>query len=455
MTRARICFAHPGTVVRHHNFENYPIGTSPHATAPLDYCIVIIAAVLAPLTRNALDLAGAVVSPMIAIGLAIFLCYWARRMRFRWAILLIYLLSPVLAHGFSLGRPDHQSLALALVVVALCAEWTLAGTFSRRWAVVSGATWALAIWVLPYEPVILFMLLLFLRARQVFAPDRRIGWVVFAVVIAIALLIERRIPSPPDSATMVGLRNWSATIGELVHVPITSTLWFQWCGWLLILTPALCWTMWRNSARFMIPLFVATFFLTLWQARWAYFFVSLFALLVPEIVRALRNPSLAWIVFGFGLFPIAQAWDRTFSQDELARRSENNIEMIELRTVAHEINGPFIAPWWLSPALSYWSGQPGVAGSSHESISGIIDSAKFFAAENNDDARRICLQRRVKWVMSYDAERVAKNTAGILKSPISSRALVYVLDRNASRAPPFLHLDAQTGRFKVFRVQDL
>jgi hypothetical protein len=57
--------------------------------------------------------------------------------------------------------------------------------------------------------------------------------------------------------------------------------------------------------------------------------------------------------------------------------------------------------------------------------------------------------------MSYDAERVAKNTAGILKSPISSRALVYVLDRNASRAPPFLHLDAQTGRFKVFRVQDL
>jgi hypothetical protein len=455
MTRARICFDHPGTVVRHHDFENYPIGTSPHTTVPLDYCIVVIAAALGFLTRNALDLAGAIVSPLIAVGLGIFLCYWTRRMRFRWGILLLYLLSPILAHGFSLGRPDHQSLALALVAVALCAEWTLAGGFSRPWVVVSGATWALAIWVLPYEPVILLALLLLLRARQVFAPDRRVGWIVFAAIIAIALLIERRIPLPPGSATMIGLRNWSTTIGELVHVPLTSTLWFQWCGWLLILAPVLCWTMRRNPARFMVALFVATFFFTLWQARWAYFFALLFALLVPEILRALRNPFLAWIVFGIGLFPIAQAWDRLFSQDEIARRLENDLEMIELRTVAHETDGPFIAPWWLSPALNYWSGEPGVAGSSHESISGIIDSAKFFAAEDSDEARRICTQRRVKRVVSYDAERVAENTASILKSPISSRALVYVLDRNASSAPPFLHLDAQTGRFKVFRVQDM
>ena len=40
MTRARICFEHPGTIVRRHDFENFPIGTSPHTTAPFDYLIV-------------------------------------------------------------------------------------------------------------------------------------------------------------------------------------------------------------------------------------------------------------------------------------------------------------------------------------------------------------------------------------------------------------------------------
>ena len=40
MTRARICADHPGTIVRHHDFENFPTGTAPHTTAPLDYLIV-------------------------------------------------------------------------------------------------------------------------------------------------------------------------------------------------------------------------------------------------------------------------------------------------------------------------------------------------------------------------------------------------------------------------------
>ena len=39
MTRARICFEHPGTIVRRHDFENFPIGISPRTTAPLDYLI--------------------------------------------------------------------------------------------------------------------------------------------------------------------------------------------------------------------------------------------------------------------------------------------------------------------------------------------------------------------------------------------------------------------------------
>src|SRR4051795_1662459 len=67
MTRARICFEHPGTIVRHHEFENFPKGTSPHTTAPLDYLIVAMTAVLRPATRQALDLAGAIVSPLLGL----------------------------------------------------------------------------------------------------------------------------------------------------------------------------------------------------------------------------------------------------------------------------------------------------------------------------------------------------------------------------------------------------
>src|SRR5205823_15049647 len=156
--------------------------------------------------------------------------------------------------------------------------------------------------------------------------------------------------------------------------------------------------------------------------------------------------------FAVALFPIAQAWDRSFSGEERARYSENKIDLIELRNLAQMIDGPFIAPWWFSPALTYWSRQPAVAGSSHESISGIIDSAKFFAADNSDAARAICARRGVRWVVNYDSERLAQNTAAILGTMISARVLLYVLDRTPSNAPPFLHLSSQTGRFKSYRV---
>src|SRR5437868_2146999 len=90
MTRARICFERPGTIIRRHDFENFPAGTSPHTTAPFDYLIVALAAALRPFTKDALEFAGAIVSPLLAIGLGIFLCWWTRRMhlRFRWAFLL-------------------------------------------------------------------------------------------------------------------------------------------------------------------------------------------------------------------------------------------------------------------------------------------------------------------------------------------------------------------------------
>ena len=198
---------------------------------------------------------------------------------------------------------------------------------------------------------------------------------------------------------------------------------------------------------------MSAFALTIWQARWSYFFVLVFAMLVPQILSVLRKPLIAATVFTVALFPIAQEWDRALADEELARRTENKIEQLELRAISLQIDGPFIAPWWFSPAISYWSRQAGVGGSSHESIGGIVETAKFFETQNAEEAKQILNWHNISWIVSYDADRMAQNSAQILGNPVPKNALCHLLDRRISEVPPFLRLIAQTGRFKLFRVE--
>ena len=138
-------------------------------------------------------------SPMLALLGAWFLWWWSRRMKFRyrWAMLILYAISPILVHGTELGRPDHQSLLMLLVMIAICMEWSLQTSSDairesrivlhiRGWAMISAGAWALAIWVSAYEPVILFLIVIttsFLVNREaLFARDRRAGWVLFVAI---------------------------------------------------------------------------------------------------------------------------------------------------------------------------------------------------------------------------------------------------------------------------------
>jgi hypothetical protein len=392
-------------------------------------------------------------------------------MRFRWVLLVLYALSPMLAHGFALGRPDHQSLLITLITIALCAEWSLlllerrplsspasqssalqswAGS-SKCWSIISGASWAIAIWVSLYEPIVLLSLVFAFRARDMVRRERMIGWIIFAAILATAFLFERRIPQWPNRELAGALKNWSGGIGELSHVSLGNPIWFSWCGWLLLLAPFLFWPK-RRIPWFLKALLIATFGLTIWQARWAYFFVMIFAMTLPELLLMTRKPVIAAAIFIIALFPITGSWDRMFADEELARRAENNIEMVELHAIASQCDGPFIAPWWFSPALSYWSRQSGVGGSSHESIEGVVETAKIFQTQKAEEVAEILKRHNVRWVVAYDADRVAQNSARILKQPISGDAFCYSLDRRPSDAPPFLRLVAQTGRFKLFRV---
>src|SRR4029077_6951362 len=67
MTRAQLIREKPGLIIRHHAFEGFPQGTTSHTTAPLDYLIVALSLFLNPFTARALDLAGAFVSPLLAL----------------------------------------------------------------------------------------------------------------------------------------------------------------------------------------------------------------------------------------------------------------------------------------------------------------------------------------------------------------------------------------------------
>src|SRR5262249_48742541 len=147
MARVRICAEKPGLIIRHHNFENFPTGTTPHTTALFDYLILGLLILLRPFSAHAIDLAGALISPLLALLGGWFLWWWSKRIKFRyrWALLTLYAISPILVHGTELGRPDHQSLLIFLVTLGICAEWTLraeggaiAIEVCRTWSMISG-----------------------------------------------------------------------------------------------------------------------------------------------------------------------------------------------------------------------------------------------------------------------------------------------------------------------------
>lgn len=477
MTRVRMCAEHPGLIIRHHRFENFPRGTTPHTTAPLDYLILSLSILLSPFTAHALDLAGALISPLFALIGAWFLWWWARRMRFRyrWALLTLFAISPILVHGTELGRPDHQSLLMLLITIAVCAEWSLQNEKSTTWTVVSGIAWALAIWVSAYEPLLLLIfvvLVLFVQDRyRLVSRFRRLGWICFAAIITLAWLIERRLPSLSIFHSSDIFRNWSRTIGELRSLSPLDSIWFHWGGYLIAVAPLLIWFGVRTRKRrngstrksettpvFILALLIATYLLTLWQVRWGYFFMSIFAITLPSLLAPIGSGAAVWVAFAISLFPILRGWDEQLWPNEsaLATRIERRNESIQLQELAVTIRSkdvhPFLAPWWISPSVAYWSGQPAVAGSSHESLDGIADSAHFFLSEDPLTACEILEHRKVVWVFAYDSDRVAANSASILDTSIPAHPLCRTIDRTPAQAPRCLIFSGQNATAKIFRV---
>ncbi len=210
-----------------------------------------------------------------------------------------------------------------------------------------------------------------------------------------------------------------------------------------------------------VPIYVfliATYFLTVWQARWGYFFVLIFSLALPALLAPIQSSAAVWIAFVLSMFPILRDWDERLwpNEAQLASRVERRLESAQIHDLALNLRSPevdpFLAPWWLSPSIAYWSRQPGVAGSSHESLNGIEESARFFLSQNLKQADDILDGRRVMWVLAYDSDRVAQNSAAVLNQAVPLRPLCRVLYQTPSQVPPFLVFSAQNPACKIYRA---
>ena len=209
---------------------------------------------------------------------------------------------------------------------------------------------------------------------------------------------------------------------------------------------------------FVLVLLVATYVLTIWQARWGYFFALIFALALPPLLEPIKSRGPFGSHFSYRSFRFCAIGMKGFGQAKRNWRFgwSSATKSVQLRDLALSLRSseirPFLAPWWLSPSIAYWSGQPGIAGSSHESLDGIEDSARFFLCDDWQKARQILQNHKAAWVFAYDSERVAQNSAAILNQAAPAFPLCRVLDRTPGQVPPFLIFAAQNGTCKLYRA---
>jgi hypothetical protein len=329
---------------------------------------------------------------------------------------LLAAISPVIVQATLLGRPDHQSLLIFLLAVALGAEAMLARAATRGWAITAGVAWGMALWVSLYEPVILLgtvaLLLLVFDRRAFVSRERRWEWGCLGGLVLLSFLFEGWRLGGVAPEVVRYFPAWSRTVGELHSLSPAEPILRQWMGWLYYLAPLLLLAAQRLDRRAWpwLVMFLVTLGLTCWQWRWGYFVALVFAMTVPWQLAVMRRWWIAALVLAASLFGTAGAWDETYFPNAAAEEASNSRiqERVRLRDVAAYVHGPFLAPWWESPAVAYWSRHPGVAGSSHESLPGIVDVSRFYLDVQDAAAPEILRRRQVEFVLAetYEASRM-------------------------------------------------
>jgi hypothetical protein len=229
-------------------------------------------------------------------------------------------------------------------------------------------------------------------------------------------------------------------------------------GWLYYLSPLLLLAAQRLDRRAWpwLVLFLVTLGLTCWQWRWGYFLALVFAMTLPWQLAVMRRWWIAALVLAVSLFGTAGAWDETYFPNAAAEEASNSRiqERVRLREVAAYVHGPFLAPWWESPAVAYWSRHPGVAGSSHESLPGILDVSRFYLDVQDAAAPEILRRRQVEFVLAetYEASRITDQASRLLGVAAGPDCLANRLAVDAYSTEPYLRPVFTNLFFTLFDV---
>ncbi len=437
LARDQRILAGQGLIQNHFTVENWPEGLIPSTTAPFDYAILLLYAPLTLFTTHPLDWAGALVSPALWIAL-VFFWVFIRSREFSLvgrALLLVGSTAlPAFIWATACGRPRHQSLILALMAMGLTAEyerWQTELSPKRAWNIFAGIVWGLACWTSLFEPALVVTVLvlfnLIVRRRE----NTRF-LVSFGVVMLVALVIERIHIFVPPKEYLPMLANWLQAIGEVHGIGLGEFM--SQFAWLFFITlvPFVAWRLCRRAGDrrtdiLLIVLTVLLAVLTFVQKRWMYY-ANLAELIL--IVRYCQLQPMRWtrlVVMGLFLFGIVYDNASQFDGRLHAAPNQPSLQLLQISNAIDNQPGAILAPWWLSPGLLYFSGQPIVSGSSHCGITGIVSSAAFFASPSWSAAEQILRDRKVRWVVVWDDETVyngeqliyplLNNSRGILGAP--------------------------------------
>lgn len=198
--------------------------------------------------------------------------------------------------------------------------------------------------------------------------------------------------------------------------------------------------------------------LTCWQARWGYFLVLGFVMALPQVLSGMGKRWISGALFLIALWPMTVEWKNRFDPARVQLREEQRVDNLCLHDAAINLRSarrlPILAPWWQSPALVYWSGQPCVAGSSHESLPGTVDASRFYLSRDAASATAILKRRRVACIIAYEPNRVLSVASVILGETAGEETMGERLYSRPNRPPLFLKLAYANAAFRVYLVPD-
>jgi hypothetical protein len=387
------------------------------------------------LQSGAMDYGGGLFG--VCAGLAVAAALWWRLRAQgwgRWTVVIwgMMVCMPPMIFATRFGALDESVLALAFLGWVLVIEDS--DGCSETWlSVVSGLLGGMAMWTAPrFSWPVIFGVVMgrCLKTSSFKAVREVLRWIIPLLgVLALAISLDGR--AWLGSLIADGAERWhsSQSLWRPVEDSLAPVLWFG--GAMAIPVLALFhrsedWVH-RRWRRLVACSGILAAGASWWMPVWAPLAVILMALSADPARQSVRwvlsasrlgrsQVRLALIFVALGSFwPVARWWEGWIfpAESRVAEAMEYREEMGQLRRIATGIRGggiqPFLAPWYLSSAVSYWSMQPSVARFTWlEGVETDFATA-FFASSDVRSQREPVVSLGVRWIICDAPDRFERN----------------------------------------------